>query len=157
MSAGAEPAAPGAVPTNIAPQVGSSRSANPAREALRSDEGSAVAEFVIAGSFVVLLMLAVVQLTLALHVRTIAIDAASEGARLGARAGMTVDDARARTQEVLAANLSADYAEDIAVTTVERGGATLVEVRVRTPLPVIALLGPTGALEVRGHALEEPS
>lgn len=121
------------------------------------DEGSAVAEFVIAGAFVVLLLLSVVQLALALHVRTIAIDAASEGARLGARSGMTLDDASLRAKELLTTNLSASYAQDVVASTIVRDGATLVEVRVSAPLPVVALLGPTGTLQVQGHALQEPS
>lgn len=121
------------------------------------DEGSAVAEFVIAGAFVVLLLLSVVQLALALHVRTIAIDAASEGARLGARSGMTLDDASRRAKELLTTNLSASYAQDVVASTTVRDGATLVEVRVSAPLPVVALLGPTGTLQVQGHALQEPS
>ena len=122
-----------------------------------SDEGSAVAEFVIAGAFVVLLLLSVVQLALALHVRTVAIDAASEGARLGARSGMTLDDARERARDLLAESLSTAYARDVAARTVVRDGATLVEVRVDAPLPVIALLGPSSGLSVTGHALVEPS
>ncbi|MBD9699057.1 pilus assembly protein [Flavimobilis sp. GY10621] len=122
-----------------------------------SDEGSAVAEFVIAGAFVVLLLLSVVQLALALHVRTVAIDAASEGARLGARSGMTLDDARERARDLLAESLSTAYARDVAARTVVRDGATLVEVRVDAPLPVIALFGPPSRLSVTGHALVEPS
>lgn len=127
------------------------------RDGASGDDGSAVAEFVIAGAFVVLLMLSVVQLALALHVRTVAIDAASEGARLGARSGMTLDDARDRTRELLSESLSTAYAKDVAARTVVRDGATLVEVRVVVPLPVIALLGPSNALSVTGHALVEPS
>lgn len=121
------------------------------------DAGSAVAEFVIAGAFVVLLLLSVVQLALALHVRTIAIDAASEGARLGARSGMTLDDASQRAKELLTTNLSASYAQDVVASLIVRDGATLVEVRVSTPLPIVALIGPTGTLQVQGHALQEPS
>lgn len=121
------------------------------------DAGSAVAEFVIAGAFVVLLLLAVVQLALALHVRTIAIDAASEGARLGARSGMTLADASDRTRSLLTENLSESYAQDVHAGTVVKDGATLVEVRVTAPLPIVALLGPTDALEVEAHALREPS
>jgi hypothetical protein len=34
-------------------------------------------------------------------------------------------------------------------------GAAVAEVTVRTPLPVVGLLGPGGTLTVRGHALEE--
>ncbi|MGP7960555.1 TadE/TadG family type IV pilus assembly protein [Sanguibacter sp. A247] len=122
-----------------------------------SDAGSAVSEFVIAGAFVVILLLAVLQLALALHVRTVVIDAASEGARLGARSGMTLGDARERAASALTTNLSARYARDVRATLVERDGAVLVEVSVNAPLPVVALFGPAGALTVDAHALQEPS
>lgn len=121
------------------------------------DAGSAVSEFVIAGAFVVVMLLAVIQLALALHVRTVVIDAASEGARLGARSGMSLGDARERASSLLSTNLSEAYARDVAASLVERDGAVLVEVRVNAPLPVVALVGPAGALEVAAHALEEPS
>jgi len=132
------------------------RARRAARPCAAGDDGSAVAEFVLAGAFVVLLLLSVVQLALALHVRTVVVDAASEGARLGARAGMTLADARERAQRLLTENLSESYAQDVAATTVVRDGARLVEVRVAAPLPLVALLGPSGSLEVQAHALEEP-
>lgn len=125
------------------------------RARLRDDRGSAVAEFALAGALVTVLVLSVVQLAVGLHVRTVAIDAAAEGARLGARVGMTLDDASARTRELLATSLDAGYADDVTARVVERDGASLVEVRVEAPLPVVALLGPSGGLVVTGHALAE--
>ena len=52
----------------------------------RADDGSAVVEFVLVSVLVLVLLLGVVQVALALHVRSLAIDAAAEGARVAARA-----------------------------------------------------------------------
>ncbi|WP_414172598.1 TadE/TadG family type IV pilus assembly protein [Clavibacter tessellarius] len=46
---------------------------------MRDDRGSAPAEFVMVGALLVVLALSVVQLALALHVRTTVLDAAAEG------------------------------------------------------------------------------
>ncbi|RIJ01598.1 pilus assembly protein, partial [Clavibacter nebraskensis] len=54
---------------------------------MRDDRGSAPAEFVMVGALLVVLALSVVQLALALHVRTTVLDAAAEGARTAALAG----------------------------------------------------------------------
>ncbi len=114
-------------------------------------------DFVLVGSLVIVLAMAVVQLTLALHVRTTLIDSASEGARYGAVDGRTTADAVARTRELVSAALSDAYTGDVTARRVASGGAQLVEVTVRAPLPVIGLVGPSGVVEVRGHAIAEDS
>ncbi len=119
------------------------------------DEGSAAVDFVLVGGLVTVLFLGVLQLGLALHVRTLLIDSAAEGARLGARLESEPGDAEARTKELISSALSDRYAGDVTTSVVEVGGAEMIEVRVRAPMPVIALLGPSGTLEVRAHALAE--
>lgn len=109
------------------------------------------------GALVLLLALGVVQLTLALHVRNTLIDSASEGARYGALVGRTSGDAAQRTRELVRGSLSESYAGEVSATRVERDGVELVEVRVRAPLPVVGLVGPTGGLTVTGHAIAEDS
>jgi hypothetical protein len=106
-------------------------------------------------ALVLALFLGVVQLALALHVRALTIDAAAEGARVAARADRGPEEGAARTRELLAASLSPRYAADVSVGRSVHGGLSVVEVVVRAPLPVVGLVGPTGALTVRGHALEE--
>ncbi|UNX54152.1 pilus assembly protein [Georgenia sp. TF02-10] len=113
-------------------------------------------DFILVAVLVLTLVVAVLQLGLALHVRNTLVDAASEGARRGALLGSSPAEGAARTEELIGLSLSPRYGQDVAASTVERGGSTLVRVAVRAPLPVIGLLGPTGVLEVQGHAVLEP-
>ena len=48
--------------------------------------------------------------------------------------------------------LNADFAQDISTSEASFQGIRTLEVTVRAPLPVIGLIGPGAALEVRGHA-----
>ncbi|UKA57504.1 TadE family protein [Arthrobacter sp. FW306-2-2C-D06B] len=121
--------------------------------ASRGDEqGSAVVDFVLVGGLLTVFFLAVVQLTLVLHVRNTLIEAASSGARYGALADRTPADARERTADLIGMALNADYARDISTSEASFQGIHTLVVTVRAPLPVIGLIGPGAALEVRGHA-----
>lgn len=102
-----------------------------------------------------MLFVAVVQLTLVLHVRNTLVDCAAQGARYAAAAGREPADGVARTAELAAAELSAAYARDVTATRTRVGGVDVVEVTVRAPMPVVGLLGPGGTLVVRGHAMVE--
>ena len=119
------------------------------------ERGSAPAEFVLVSALVLALFLGVVQVALVQHVRTLLVDAAAEGARVAARGDREPADAVARTRALIEASLADRYADDVRATTVLRDGLPLVEVTVSAPLPVVGLLGPTGMLTVRGHALKE--
>lgn len=101
-----------------------------------------------------LLFVAVLQLTLALHVRNTIIDAAGEGARRGALVGHSTDDAVRRTQQLITSSLSARLATDVSASTQVVGGVQTVVVRVRAPLPLVGLAGPR-TLELTGHAVDE--
>lgn len=114
------------------------------------------AEGVLVTAFVLALLLGVVQVTVVGHVRALAIDAAAEGARVAARADRGPADGVVRTRELLAASLTEDYARDVTAAETTLHGVPVIEVEVTTPLPVIGLIGPAGAVTVRGHALEEP-
>lgn len=114
-------------------------------------------DFVLVGGLVLLLVLGIVQLTLALHVRNTLIDSASEGARYGALVGRSPADGAQRTRDLVRGSLADRYAGEVDATTVSRDGVELVEVRVRAPLPVVGLLGPAGGLTVTGHAIAEDS
>lgn len=121
--------------------------------ASRGDEqGSAVVDFVLVGGLLTVFFLAVVQLTLVLYVRNTLIDAASSGARYGALADRTPADARERTADLIGMALNADFARDISTSEASFQGIRTLVVTVRAPLPVIGLIGPGAALEVRGHA-----
>ncbi|GAA3208328.1 TadE/TadG family type IV pilus assembly protein [Oerskovia jenensis] len=119
------------------------------------DRGSAVVDFVLVSVLLLALFLAVLQVVLAVHVRAIVIDSAAEGARLAGRADRTAEDGVARTRTLIDAALSERFAQDVTAREIDHDGLRVVEVTVRFPLPVVGLLGPSGALTVDGHALKE--
>ncbi len=130
-----------------------SRGAEEAGGVSASDEqGSAVMDFVLVGGLLTVFFLAVIQLALVLHVRNTLIDAASSGARYGTLADRTPADARERAADLIGTALNADFARDISTSEASFQGIRTLEVTVRAPLPVIGLIGPGAALEVRGHA-----
>lgn len=104
------------------------------------------------GGLLTALALAVVQLALVLHVRNVLIDAAASGARYGSLADRTGSDARLRAAELITSAIGPDYAAQITVGEFEASGVRSLEVRVVAPIPVIGLIGPSGAMEVAGHA-----
>lgn len=112
-------------------------------------------EFVLVAILVVTLLLGVMQLTLALHVRNTVVDAAGEGARYGALEGSSPQAGAARTRELIAAALHPRYGQDVSAHVVDRRGLELVEVTVRAPIPVIGLLGPAGVMTASGRAVLE--
>lgn len=116
------------------------------------ERGSAVADFVMVGGLLTVLVLAVVQLTLVLHVRNVLVDAAASGARYGSLADRTPDDARQRAAELITGALGAEYATAISVGQADASGVRSLEVRVVAPMPVVGLIGPAGTMEVAGHA-----
>ncbi len=119
------------------------------------ERGSAVAEFVMVGSILTVLTVAVLQLALGLHVRNTVLDAASEGARFAALADNGPADGVARCRTLITLAIGGDYARDVTVATGAWRGHPAVTVTVRTTLPVIGLIGIEGAVEVSGHAVVE--
>lgn len=118
---------------------------------LADDRGSAVAEFTMVAGLLIVLVLSVMQLALAMHVRATLSDAASEGARHASLVGSDPAVGIARTRALIATAIGAQYAEGITASTATVAGLETIEVRVAAPMPLFGLLGPT-ALEVRGHA-----
>ncbi len=121
---------------------------------LRGDRGSAVVEFALVTPLLLLVALAVLQVTLALHVRSTLTAAAAEGARAGALAGAGLGVAESRTRDVLDGALGGDAAQAIVATRAQLDGVEVVRVRVTARLPLLGTLGPT-ALTVEGHAIGE--
>jgi hypothetical protein len=122
---------------------------------LRDDDGSAVVEFVLVGVLLTLLTLSVIQLGLALLIRNTVQDAASEGARYGALADNSISDGIGRTRDIIATALGPGYAKDITVARGSYDGYPSDIVTVKTPLPLIGLIGIPDGLEVHGHAAIE--
>lgn len=125
------------------------------RARVADDTGSAVVEFVLVGALLTVLTLSVLQLALALLVRNTVLDAASEGARYGALADNTIDDSIQRTRDLITTALGPGYARDISVARGSYLGSPADIVTVRTPLPLIGLVGIPSGLEVHGHAAVE--
>ena len=120
----------------------------------RPDDGSAVVEFVVVVPLLVLLLLAVVQVGLALHVRSTLVSAAAEGARVAAVAGGDNGVAVRRTREALEATLADGVVESVTSRRRTVSGVASIELEIRARLPLVGLLGPT-ALVVQGHAVAE--
>ena len=121
------------------------------------EDGSAVVDFVLVSVLVVVLFLVVLQVGLALHVRNVLVASAAE-ARYAANADRGAADGERRTRQAVASALSQRVADRMTYTVSEvigPGGATVVEVRVHGPLPVVLLPAVPFTLTVRGHALEE--
>lgn len=121
-----------------------------------SERGSAVVDFVLVGGLLTVFFLAIIQLTLVLHVRNTLIDAASSGARYGTLADRGPADAEERAGALIGTALNADFAQDISTSEVTFQGLRTLEVTIRAPMPVIGFIGPRDLLEVKGHAAIQP-
>jgi hypothetical protein len=100
--------------------------------------------------------LAVIQLTLVLHVRNTLIDAAASGARYGTLADRSAADAEERSRALITTALNPGFAEQVSTSEVTVRSIRTLEVTVRAPMPVIGLIGPRDMLEVKGHAALQP-
>ena len=119
-----------------------------------SEEGSEVVSTVLVQGLVVLVILLLVQIAFASHVRTMSVSAASEGARRGGLLGGDEDEAAARTGELLDSLVGAAKDREIAVDRESDAGVDILVVTVRTRLPLVGGYGPRG-LTVHGRALVE--
>jgi hypothetical protein len=126
------------------------------QETTLREEGSAVVDFVLVGSLLTLFFLAIIQLTLVLHVRNTLIDAAASGARYGTLADRSAADAEERTRGLIQSALNAGFAQHVSTSEVTYQGLRTLEVTVSAPMPVIGLIGPRDLLEVKGHAAVQP-
>ncbi|MDQ0642146.1 TadE/TadG family type IV pilus assembly protein [Microbacterium murale] len=122
------------------------------REAAADERGSSPVEFVLVGSLLTVLTLAVLQLGFAVYVRNVVHDAAVEGAHYAALADTALEEGAQRTRESITRAVGATYAEDIAVSESDRLGHVTAVVTVRTTLPIIGLLGIPYAMEVNADA-----
>lgn len=123
-----------------------------AHRALDDERGSSPVEFVLVGTLLTVLTLAVLQLALAVYVRNVVHDAAVEGAHHAALADTSLAEGAERTRAVITKAIGGTYAGDIVVGTSEALGHEIVGVRIRTVLPVFGLIGLPYALEVEAHA-----
>ncbi len=122
------------------------------RAELGDETGASPVEFVLVGTLLTALTLAVLQFGLAVYVRNVVHDAAVEGAYEAALADTTLEDGARRTRDILTRTVGAEYADDVHVRETTALGHDAVEVRVTTTLPLIGLLGAPRVLEVTAHA-----
>ncbi|WP_292834876.1 TadE/TadG family type IV pilus assembly protein [Microbacterium sp.] len=123
--------------------------------ALREDDrGSSPVEFVLVGTLLTILTLAVVQLALAVYVRNVVHDAAVEGAYHGALADTSPADGAARALRLIQTAVSGLDATVSAHDTTALG-VPAVEVTVIATLPLVGLLGVPAGMEVSAHAPRE--
>lgn len=122
------------------------------RAGLKDERGSSPVEFVLVGTLLTVLTLAVLQLALAVYVRNVVHDAAVEGAYHAALADTGLDEGAEKTRRAITRAVGGDYADDVTVGTSNELGHSSVVVHVRTTLPVIGLIGIPYALEVEAHA-----
>jgi hypothetical protein len=115
-----------------------------------------VVDFALVGALLVLVLLCVVQLAVAAHVRATLVAAAAEGAREAAAADGTLAAGVRRSEQLVRASLPAAYAADVTAWYESAAGMRTAVVQVRAPLPVLGLAGPAADLAVSGHALVEP-
>ncbi|WP_243696180.1 TadE/TadG family type IV pilus assembly protein [Labedella phragmitis] len=123
--------------------------------AIGNDRGSAVVENLLVTVLLTTLALAVIQLALALHVRTTVVDAASEGARFGALAGNGPAEAVERTRALIDAAIGDGYTTRVSAAYGNYRGRASMAVTVDGTLPVIGLLGVGEGLHAVGRAAVE--
>jgi hypothetical protein len=121
------------------------------------DGGSAIVEFVLVSTLLLMLFLGVVQTGIVLHIRnTLAADAA-EGARRAANLGVPDNEGADFAERLIAASLpgSAD-ADCTAGPAVGPGGVGLVQVTCHVDVPLtLTLVGGSIGVTVTGRAIEE--
>lgn len=122
------------------------------------DDGSAVVEYVLVGTFLILLFLGIFQLGLVLYMRNVVVASVAEGARHAANADRTCDDGLARTRDLIADSLSSRVEVSRASCVPDSaGGAALVRIDVRVSLPLLLVPGLPASVSVdaTGRAFDE--
>lgn len=118
------------------------------------DRGNSTVDFALVAPLLIGITLVVLQVALALHVRSTLTAAAGEGARVAAMAGASSTMGEQRAREVLQDNIAANVITDVRVRQVRELGLVLSQVTIRARLPLLGLLGPA-VLEVNGRAIQE--
>ncbi len=123
------------------------------------ERGSAVVDFVLVSVLVVVLLLAVLQVAVYVHLRNVVTASAQEGARYAANADVPTSAATGRTLTTVARATSAGTAEGLVCTAVEEvdpTGLVVVSVRCTGAVPtLLAGLGDLLPVDVTGRAVAE--
>ena len=121
---------------------------------LASEDGNASVEFSLVAPLLMLVALAVLQLMLAIHVRSVVTSAAIEGARVAALADGDLARAESRTRSILESNIAGAAVHSITASQVTEGENEMFAMVVETELPLLGFYGPT-SMKLTGHALAE--
>ena len=121
---------------------------------LAGERGNATVDFALVTPMLLVVALAVVQLTMFLYVRMTLISAAAEGARAAALAGSNPVAGERRARDLVAGTLAADVVDAVLVRREVQHGLSVLTVSIQARLPLVGLLGPS-ALTVSGRALAE--
>jgi Flp pilus assembly protein TadG len=123
------------------------------------ERGGAVVDFVLVSVLVVVLLLAVLQVAVYVHVRNVVTAGAQEGARYAANADVPTSAGTGRALATVARAASTGTAEGLVCTATEEvdpTGLVLVTVRCAGAVPtLLAGLGDLLPLDVTGRAVEE--
>jgi Flp pilus assembly protein TadG len=122
------------------------------------ERGSAPVDFVLVGTLVTLMFLAIIQLGIDYHVRNVLAACAAEGARYGANADVASADAgAARANQLIRQSVGNRFATAVAAPEQDSvDGAPVVTVTVTARLPLFAWFLPEGpTVHAVGHALLE--
>lgn len=111
-------------------------------------------EFILVGPLVLLLCLAIVQIALAVHVRSTLTSAAAEGARAAALAGADPASGVRRTESLLADTLSRGVVREVGARPDRVGSLPVMVVRIEAALPLVGILGPE-TMTIEGRAVRE--
>lgn len=125
------------------------------RQLIHHERGSAPVEFVLTGTLLAMITLAVLQLSLSIYVRNTVIDATAEGARFASLADHTLQDGLHRTEELIHASLGAGFETELRVRETVVLGQPAVEVIAITALPIVGVWGFFGTMEVNAVAAQE--
>lgn len=124
------------------------------RRTWQEERGSAVVEFTLVMPLVLIVMLGVLQLALAMHIRSTLISAAAEGARIAAMMGTDLAAGVERTEEILMNNMAGAAVTDVTAQRATRDGFHIITVDVTADLPLIGFFGPT-RMQFTGTAMDE--
>lgn len=120
----------------------------------RAERGDASTEFVMVSALLVLLTVAILQVSYSFYVRNLLLDAASAGARYGVLYDSTPERGAHRTAEIIQGSLPDNYAQNISYREGTDGsGAHVLEMTVTAPLPVFGPFGMPDSLTVKAHAV----
>lgn len=121
---------------------------------VRDDAGNAVVEFALVTPILLIVVLAVVQVILALHVRSTLTAAAAEGARAAALSGSSLAVGERRTREVLDDAIGGGAATSVSASRSRVNQVPVIRIEITARLPLVGMLGPE-TLVVEGHAIVE--